>query len=292
MPSDQGIILVTGATGQQGGAVLRHLRTRGYALRAMTRHPESAAALQLRDAGLDVVRADLTDRQSLDRALEGVARVFAMGTPYNPGGPDEELIQGTNLGDAAKDAGVSQYVYSSVGGAERDTGIPHFESKWRIEQHLHSLDLPLTVFRPVWFFENFKTFAIQPQNGGFIIPVPLSPDTPLQGLAVDDVGAFVAEAFDEPDSWLGRELELAGDELTLPQYARVMSGQMGKPVDYVQIPWEAVRTMSEDFYRMYDYFEREGYMADIPALRELHPRLKTFDQWLAEGNARSVGKAA
>jgi uncharacterized protein YbjT (DUF2867 family) len=292
MSSDRGTILVTGATGQQGGAVLSQLHRRGSSVRALSRDPQSEKARRLREAGVDVVRGDMTDRDTLDAALLGVTRVFAMATPYNDGGPEEEVVQGKTMGDAARAAGVTQYVYSSVGGAERNSGIPHFESKWEIEGHLRSLGMPLTIFRPVWFFENFATFATQPQGDGFIVPMPLSPDTVLQGLAVSDVGVFVAMAFDDPTRWIGEELELAGDERTGPQYARGLSAELGKPVDYVQIPWESVRSMSEDFYRMYDYFEREGYQADIAALRVVHPRLRTFDQWLAEGNLRGASRQA
>jgi uncharacterized protein YbjT (DUF2867 family) len=293
MPStDRGTILVAGATGKQGGAVTERLRAAGYTLRGLSRDVDGEQARHLRAEGQEVVRGDMTDRGSLERALEGVTRVFAMATPFNPGGVDEEVVQGTTLGEAAKAAGVSHYVYSSVGEAERNTGIPHFDSKWRIEEHLRGLDLPLTIFRPVWFFENFTTFAMQPKGDGFSIPMPLSPDTTLQGIAVRDIAAFVQMAFDDPQRWVGREVELAGDERTVPHYAGAISAQIGRHVDYVQIPWEAVRSKSEDFYLMYDYFQRIGYQADIEALREAYPQLQTFDQWLAGGGMRNVTKQA
>ena len=294
MASDSDLILVAGATGKQGGAVVRRLRAAGYTLRALTREPQGERARQLYGEGVEVVRGDLTDRASLDQALTGVTRVFAMATPYNEGGgPDEEVAQGKTLGDAAKAAGVRHYVYSSVGEAERHTGIPHFDSKWAIEQHLRALELPLTVFRPVWFFENLSTYALQPQGDGYIVPMPLSPDRNLQGVAVADIAAFVARAFEQPQVWLGRALELAGDELTGPGYARAIAGHIGRPVSYVQIPWEAVRGRSEDLYLMYDYFERVGYQTDIPALRAMDPQLRSFDRWLAEGGLHvAAGRAA
>jgi uncharacterized protein YbjT (DUF2867 family) len=288
MPATTGKVLVTGATGRQGGAVVELLGAAGYPVRAMTRDPESERARRLRAEGVEVVRADMTDRESMDRVMQGVDKVFAMATPFNPGGPEEEVVQGKTTGDAAAAAGVSHYVYSSVGDAERGTGIPHFDSKWAIEEHLRGLDLPLTVFRPVWFFENFTTFALQPTGDGYIVPMPLSPDTTLQGVAVRDVAAFVRRAFDDPRAWVGRELELAGDERTVPHYARGISAQIGKQVDYSQVSWDSVRAMGEDFYRMYDYFEHAGYHADIPELRDLHPQLRGFDRWLAEGGMHPV----
>jgi uncharacterized protein YbjT (DUF2867 family) len=284
-------ILVAGATGQQGGAVARHLREAGYAVRALTRDPESDKARNLQADGVDVVRGDLTDRDSLDLALRGVAGVFSVGTPFEQG-PEAEVAQGKTLGDAAAAAGVKHFVYSSVGGANRDSGVPHFESKWEIEKHLHNLGLPLTIMRPVFFYENFGGFAMQPQGDGFTIAMALSPETTLQAVAVDDIGGFVALAFARPDDWIGREIELAGDDKTVPGYAESIAHALGTKVTYVQVPWEALREQSDDFYRMQLFFEREGYDADTDDLRRLYPELKTFDTWLAEGGLRRLREAA
>jgi len=189
----QQTILVAGATGQQGGAVARHLREGGFAVRALTRDPDGDKAQALRAGGSEVVRGDLSDRASLDAALEGVYGVFSMATPFEQG-MDAEVLQGKTLGDAARAAGVRHYVYSSVGGAERRSGVPHFETKWQVEEHLRSLDLPMTIVRPVYFFENFGGWGLQPQEGGegYTLAMPLSPDATLQSVAVDDIGAFAA----------------------------------------------------------------------------------------------------
>jgi len=185
-------------------------------------------------------------------------------------------------------------VYSSVGGADRDSKVPHFESKWQVEEHLRSLDLPLTIVRPVYFFENFGGWGLQPQEGGegYTLAMPLSPETTLQSVAVDDIGAFVAKAFAAPADSAGREFELAGDELPLAGYAAAIGRDLGAPVGYFEVPWEAVREQSEDIYLMYRYFEREGYKADIAALRAEYPGLHTFEQWLAEGGLARLRKAA
>jgi uncharacterized protein YbjT (DUF2867 family) len=291
--SAQQTILVAGATGQQGGAVARHLRDGGFAVRALTRDPDGEKARRLREAGVELACGDLTDRASLDAALEGVYGVFSMATPFEQG-MDAEVLQGTTLGDAAKAAGAQHYVYSSVGGADRDSKVPHFESKWQVEEHLRSLDLPLTIVRPVYFFENFGGWGLQPQEGGegYTLAMPLSPETTLQSVAVDDIGAFVAKAFAAPADSAGREFELAGDELPLAGYAAAIGRDLGAPVGYFEVPWEAVREQSEDIYLMYRYFEREGYKADIAALRAEYPGLHTFEQWLAEGGLARLRKAA
>lgn len=290
MSSDKGVILVAGATGQQGGAVARHLLGGGFAVRGITRDPDAEKANPLREAGVDLVRADLTDRAAVDGLFDGVTGVFSVATPFEAG-LGAEVAQGTTLGDAAKAAGVGHYVYSSVGGADRDSKVPHFESKWAIENHLRGLGLPLTVVRPVYFFENFGGWSLQPSGDGYSMAMPLSADRSLQAVASDDIGAFVAMAFADPAAWVGREFELAGDERTLPVYAEAIAADIGVRVEYVQIPWDASREQSEDLYRMFDFFEREGYAADISALRDQYPGLRTFDGWLAEGGL-SVLRAA
>ncbi len=285
-------ILVAGATGKQGGAVTRHLRANGFAVRALTRDPDAPKARPLRALGAELVRADLTDRASLDAAFEGVTGVFSVATPFEAG-LEAEIAQGKTLGDAAKAAGVQHYVYSSVGGADRDSKVPHFESKWEIENHLRSLDLPLTIVRPVYFFENFVGgWSMHPAGEGYSLAMPLSPTLVMQGIAADDIGGLVATAFADPAAWIGRERELAGDEHTLPGYAKAMARALGVPVEYVQVPWEAIREQNEDLYRMYDFFERAGYQADTRALREEYPALHTFDQWIVDGGLRELRKAA
>ena len=259
-------------------------------MRGITRDPDAEKAKPLRDAGVDLVRADLTDRTAVDGLFDGVTGVFSVATPFEAG-LDAEVAQGTTLGDAAKAAGVGHYVYSSVGGADRDSEVPHFESKWAIENHLRDLGLPLTVVRPVYFFENFGGWSLQPSGDGYSMAMPLSADRSLQAVASDDIGAFVAMAFADPAAWVGREFELAGDERTLPAYAEAIAADIGARVEYVQVPWEASREQSEDLYRMFDFFERKGYAADIAALREQYPGLHTFDGWLAEGGLSSLRAA-
>jgi uncharacterized protein YbjT (DUF2867 family) len=288
----QQTILVAGATGQQGGAVVRHLRDDGFAVRALTRDPDSDKARALRTQGIEVVRGDLSERASLDAALSGAYGAFSMATPFEQG-MDAEVVQGKTLGDAAKAAGVQHYVYSSVGGAERQSGVPHFDTKWQVEEHLRSLDLPLTIVRPVYFFENFGGWGLQPNEGGegYTLAMPLAPETTLQSVAVDDIGAFVAKAFAMASESAGREFELAGDELSLAGYAAAIGRDLGAPVGYFQVPWEAIKAQSEDIYLMYRYFEREGYQADIAALRAEYPGLKTFEQWLAGGGLARLRRA-
>lgn len=268
--------MVAGATGQQGGAVLRHLQGQGWTLRGITRDPNKPGARRLAAAGVDVVAANFDDRASLDRALAGAYGLYSVQT-FAEEGPAGEERQGKGLADAAKAAGLQHVVYASVGGAEKGTGIPHFDSKWHIEEYSRSLGLPLTVLRPVFFMENFLSFSA-PRDG--VLAMPLPPDRPLQLIAVDDIGGFAALAFAQREQFLGRALELAGDDLTIPQVAAVWTEVSGRPVRFQEVPIAALRAQSAEMATMFDWFNRVGYQADIPALRALYLPLQRFAPWL------------
>ncbi len=279
MSSKERTILVVGSTGQQGGAVARHLLTQGWLVRALTRDPSKPAARALAASGAEVVQGDLTDRASLDRVLQGVYGVFDMQISRLPEvGYGGEVQQGKNMADAAGAAGVQHYVYSSVGGADRNTGIPHFESKWEIERYISSLSLPATILRPVWFMDNLNRQRSAILQGSFSIP--LRSDTVLQMVAVDDIGAFAALAFARPQEFIGKALELAGDSLTMPQTAEILSRVIGRPVRFVEQSLEQVRRFSAESALMYQWFMEDGYRADIPALRAIYPELTPLETWL------------
>ncbi|MCI0396654.1 MAG: NmrA/HSCARG family protein [Chloroflexi bacterium] len=274
------IILVSGATGQQGGAVSRHLLAKGWRVRGLTRDASSAKAQALAAAGAEVVEGNMEDPASLDRALDGVYGVFSVQNFWLPGvGAAGEVRQGINLADAAQAAGVEHFVYSSVGGAERRTGIPHFESKWQIEEHVRALGLPATIFRPVAFMDNYNWSRPAILNGSFT-GFGLRPDKTLQLIAADDIGAFVALAFEQPEAYLGRAIEIAGDELTEPQIAETFARVIGRPVVAGRPMTQDSGPPDEEALKMIRWFNESGYQADIPALRRIYPGLQTLEQWL------------
>src|SRR5215216_3722844 len=149
------LIVVAGATGKQGGAVARSLLDRGFQVRALTRNPQKPEAQALADHGAEVVQGDMEDRSSMERALEGAYGIFSVQNFWESG-YDREVQQGKMVADAAKAAGVEHFVYSSVGSAHRQTGIPHFESKWEIEEHVRQIGLPYTILRPTAFMQNWE----------------------------------------------------------------------------------------------------------------------------------------
>ena len=278
MSNSDKLIVVTGATGQQGGATARHLLTQGWRVRALVRDPNKPAAQELAAKGAELAQGDLDDRASLDRALSGAYGAFSVQTFMGPEGPVGEIRQGNRLADAAKAAGIQHFVYTSVGGADRKSGLPHFESKWQIEEHIRSLSLPATILRPVFFMNNLRSPWMGPRDG--VLAIGLRPTTSLQMIAADDIGAFAALAFARPQEFIGKALEIAGDSLTMPQVADAFTLVSGQPVRFVEQPLEQVRSFNAEMGDMMAWFNDHGYAADIPALRKLRPGLLTFEAWL------------
>ena len=273
------IILVTGATGNQGGVVAAKLAATGWAVRALVRDPGKPASRALVWQGIELVKGDLQDRASLDHALKSVYGVFCV-LSWRAEGVEGEIRKGMNLADAARAAGVRHFIYSSVGGAERSTGIPHFDSKWKIEEHLRNSGLPTTVFRPVFMMYNFNAPDMQASILQGRLLMALRPEIPMQMLSAEDLAEFVNKAFEAPADYLGKAIELAGDELTMPQAAEVFSRVLGREVHFVEQPIEQVMRISRELAIMMEWYNRHGYRADIKALRALHPGLMTLDTWL------------
>lgn len=279
MEGRDGMILVAGATGLQGGAVARRLLAQGRQVRALTRNPTSAVARKLEAAGAELVSGEMADPRRMADLCTGAAGVFSVQNFWTSS-YDEEIRQGTNLAQAAAKAGVAHFVYSSAGGAERRTGIAHFESKWRIEQRIGELGLPATILRPATFMDNFLApdFLKRIRKGK--LPFPLRADRPLQFIAVEDIGAFAALAFEHPDEWIGKILEIAGDELTMPQAAEILARAMSLPVKHQALPlWLARLFMGKEMTDMFRWFNKAGFEADLPQLRALHPDLMTLQEW-------------
>ncbi len=276
--SNDRIVLVTGATGKQGGATLRHLAGKGgFRLRAMTRKPGSDAAKAVAALGAEVVQGDLDDAPSLERALAGCWGVFAVQNTWEAGIEREEA-QGKRIAELARRQGVQHYVYTSVGSANRSTGIPHFDNKARIEQRVRELKFPShVILRPVFFMENLVSPSFL--QGDRLVTAMRS-TTKLQMIAVDDIGRFAAQAFVDAGKWSGSETDLAGDAATMPEAAAAVGEIVGRKITFEPIPIEAVRKNSDDVAKMLEWFERVGYSADIPSLEARWGiRPKTLREW-------------
>jgi len=274
------IIAVTGATGQQGGAVARKLLADGWKVRALTRDLNKPAAQVLAQAGAELVNGDMDSRSELDAAFQGAYGVFSVQNFWLPNvGFEGEIEQGKNVADAASAAGVQHLVYSSVGAAHRGMGQKHFESKWIIEQYIHTLGVPFTILRPVFFMDNHNWSRAYILSGTYT-GMGLRPEKGVQSIAVEDIGVFTALAFANPKDFIGKTIELAGDELTEAQTAEIFSKVIGRPVNLVAPSGSGRRGSEEEMIAMLNFFNGEGYDASIPALRKLHPGLLTLEQYL------------
>ena len=275
-----GIVAVVGATGRQGGAAARALLGARVSVRALVRDPAKPAAQALASAGAQLVIADFDDPATLRAAFDGVSRVFAMTTMDSGRGTAGETADGVAIADAAKAASVGHLVYTSVGGAERHTGIPHFESKRRVEEHIESIGIPATFVRPTFFYQNLLAQPPAPEDGTIVVRLPLPDGIPLQMVAVEDIGVVAAAAVIDPGRVLGGAVEIAGDELTGSQIAATFGRQARLPARFESLPLEAAG--DDDLRAMFAWFAKPpAYQADRAVTAQLDPQVQTFQQWLA-----------
>jgi uncharacterized protein YbjT (DUF2867 family) len=263
-------MLVTGATGAQGGAVARLLLARGHVVRALTRDPGGEAASRLRAEGAEVVGGDFDDPVSLEAAFLGVASAFVVTTPFGTD-PATETRQGIALVDAA--AGVDHVVFTSAANADRSTGIPHFDSKQRIEECLAGSGLRWTVLGPAAFIDDkFGEWSLSGLRKG-VLGLPMPSDAPLHLVAVADIAAVAVMAVEQPSRFDGVRLDLVGDVVTPAGMAEILSGGIGVPIRHHRPPLEVVERHSADLAAMFRYFSEVGMDVDVPALRAALPEI-------------------
>ena len=277
-PDTRKIVLVTGATGTQGGAVARELAKRGYAVRGLTRNTDSERAAALMEIGIEVVEGNFDDADSLSAAMKDAYGVFAV-TNYWEHGYNREVAHGKQLVDAAKEAGIQHFVFTSVAGADADSQLPHFDSKAEIESYLVNSELDYTILRPVEFLDNLRYQYDEIMSGRFVDPRDAGKSH--QWIAARDIGFFAGEAFDHPDEWTGVTEEIAGVEMTLAEFVATLSKVSGVDVQYVQIDWDEFETeVGAEMSDMVRWFDAEGYAVDVDSLRARYPNLKTLEDYL------------
>jgi uncharacterized protein YbjT (DUF2867 family) len=272
------VAVVAGASGKQGGAVVKSLLERGHQVRAITRNTDSPKARELENAGVTLVRASLEDTAALTKALAGATSLFAMTTPFEEG-TQAETRQGITAANAARAAGV-HLVFTSVGSANRQTGIPHFDSKHEVEEHIARIGVRATVLAPVYFMENIYFGKEQLAKGVYATPLP--PTRQLAQVAIADIGAVAVRVLEEPDRFAGKRFDIASDELTGNDVVAILSRVTGRPFTYFQVPLDVIRQrMGEDGVKMYEWFDRVGYTVDRAALRREFPDIAfhDFESW-------------
>lgn len=273
-------VLVTGITGQQGGAVAESLLRHGIRVVGLTRNVKKAESWRKR--GVELVEGDLTDRKALDRALETVDKAYLITTPFEKG-MDAEVEMGCKFVDAAREADVRHLVFSSVVSADAGTGIPHFETKAKIEAHLKASRIPYTILRPVFFMDNFLAPWVLPGIREGKVALGVRADRRLQMIAVRDIGEFAVAAFRTADWYLHQTIEIAGDDLTIPDALGVISRVTNHTVRYEVIPDDLLEEkVGADMACMYRWFNEVGYNVDIPLLlKRWEVPLTTFRDFAA-----------
>ena len=276
MVANQRNILVTGATGQQGGSLTRLLLQKKHKVYALTRNTQSPAAQDLRNRGANIVKGDLDDSDSLKRAVKDVESVFLMGTPFDDG-TEGETRRGKLMADIAKENNIEHLVYSSVANADKNTGIPHFESKYKVEQHIKNLGIPHTIIGPTFFMENLLGPGLEQGQ----LALPLSSSTTLQQSALENIGEFSALVLERRKPFLGKRIDIASDEVTGEQAAKILSNELRQRIRYVPVPLEQVYQANEDMAHMYEWYEKVGTGIDISALHQEYPEVNwlTFRDW-------------
>jgi uncharacterized protein YbjT (DUF2867 family) len=272
------VVVVMGGTGNQGGAVVKSLLERGHEVRAVTRSTDSAKARELANAGVTLIRALAEDTVALTKALEGATSFFAMTTPLE-GGTQAETRQGISAADAAKAAGV-HLVFNSVGSANQQTGVPHFDSKYEVEKHIARIGVSATVLAPVYFMENLYYGKEQLAKGVYAAPLP--PARALAQVAVADIGAVAVRLLEDPGRFAGRRFDLGGDELTGNDIVAILSRVTGRAFTYFHVPLDVIRQrMGEDALKMYEWFDRVGFTVDRVSLRREFSDVafQDFESW-------------
>jgi uncharacterized protein YbjT (DUF2867 family) len=276
MVVNQRKILVTGATGQQGGSLARLLLQKKHKVYALTRNTQSAAAQDLRNKRANIVKGDLDDSDSLEHAVKDVESVFLMGTPFEDG-TEGEIRRGKLMADIAKENKVEHLVYSSVANADKNTGIPHFESKYKVEQHIKNLGIPHTIIGPTFFMENLLGPGLEQGQ----LALPLSPSSILQQSALENIAEFSALVLERYKPFLGKRIDIASDEVTGEQAAKILSDVLEYKIKYVPVPLQQVYQANEDMARMYEWYEKVGTGIDIASLHQEYPEVNwlTFKDW-------------
>lgn len=282
-------VLVIGATGNQGGSVVKFLLPKGYHIRTLTRKLDSPAAKRLTEQGVEVVKGDFSDSDSLLKAASGMDTVYAMTTPFEAG-PEAETRQGISIVDSVKKAAVGHLIFGSVANADRKTGIPHFDSKYEVEKHIASLNVPYTISAPTYFMDNYLTPWVLPALKEGKLTLGMPPNRPLQQTSLNNIGAFVAALVERRDKVFGKRIDIAGDELTGEQTAAILSKASGHNIKYEGFDPETLRKESDDMATMYKWFNDIGYSVDIKKLHQDYPEVKwqSLKDWAKEQDWKTL----
>jgi uncharacterized protein YbjT (DUF2867 family) len=279
-------IVITGVTGSQGGAAARKLLNDGWRVRGLTRNPEGKEAKALRSIGVETVPGDMGDMSALESAFANAHGVYAV-TDFFRNGVAKEIMHGKLIADIAKKSGVRHLVFSSVISADRKTGVPHFESKWAIEQYIEQLKIPATIIRPAVFMEDLTDKKyVPPANWGMIARLA-GLDTRIKWIAIEDIATVVARVFSDPETFINKKLAIAGDEKSIRDAREVFKKVDGKaPFKFSMPSWLFRRLVNNDLVEMWLWFRHGVFDASVAETRKISPGLMDMEGWLRHKRAK------
>ena len=274
-------IFVTGATGNQGGAVAASLIKNGFKIKVLTRKTDSVKAQNLQKHNVELVKGDLSYLDTFRNHLKDIDGIFSVQTFEN--GIDKEIKQGMDLAMLAKEYGVDHLLYSSVAGADLNTGIPHFDSKFKIENYIKQLGLPYTIIRPNSLFENFLIPQVRSRILKGKLASPINQNKTQQFISAVDVGEISAGIFLNKDKYLGKTITIGSEEMNMQQVATIFSEVLGKEISYQKFPMLIARfVMGKDLYKMFKWINENDaiFMKDLELFKKENPNLLSLRQWI------------
>jgi uncharacterized protein YbjT (DUF2867 family) len=281
------LIAVCGATGKQGGAVVRHLLSAGFRVRGLTRATDSDAARALTLRGVEMVACDFNTPASLTAALAGAYGVFSVQNYYEKGvGYDGEVQQGCALADAAKAAGVEHVVQSTMATAVDAEAVHHFRSKFRIERYIDEIGLPRTFLGTVWFMDNLYDPKMGGETNFAVIAGTLGGKRPFEMMAVDDLGAIAAVVFQDRERFVGQKINIAGDRKTVTEMRAVFRDVIGRAPPGYGIPNMIMRVLHADIAGQLRWQKRVGWSFPLSEARAVYPGMQTFATFLRNNRSR------
>ena len=274
-------IFVTGGTGNQGGAVARSLLQQGFTVKVLTRNTNSAKAQILKNLNIELVKGDLNDASTYQKYLKDVYGIFSVQTFKN--GVKKEINQGITLATLGKEFGVKHFLYSSVIGAHLNTGVPHMNSKFKIENHIKQIGLPFTIIRPTSLYENFLIPQVKKGILTGKLVQPINRDTIQQYIAAEDIGKAAAKIFLNSNEYLGRTIPLATEQLSTQEVADIFSNVLNKKIEYKKLPVLITRLfLGNGLYKMFKWMNEKSFFSkeDVESTRKEFQNLLSLKSWI------------
>jgi uncharacterized protein YbjT (DUF2867 family) len=307
--ADKKIIAILGATGAQGGGLVRAIlsdKSGEFTPRALSRNINSNKAKILKNAGAEVVEADIDNYESLKSAFTGAYGVYAVTFFWDHFSVEKELSEAKLIAKAAKDAGVKHIIWSTLEDTRKwiplddnrmptlqgKYKVPHFDGKGEANYLFTEQGLPVTFLLTSFYWDNFIYFGLGPKkgaDGNYAITIPMG-NKKLPGISSEDIGKCALGIFKRGKEFIGKTVGIAGEHLTGTQMAESMSKALGKKIIYNSVPFDVYRAfgfpgaddMGNMFQFKHDFEEYFCSARNLEFARSINPELKTFDQWLAE----------